>query len=290
MRGTPVVPRADQLPTAGSYSSHSAGPAVAGYPVSTIASMTSTRPSSSATAWCCQRASCIDPVAVQLPVAGSYSSAEERVSGASAERMRSPPATSTRPSGSSVAEWPYRSPVMPPVGDQPPVAGSYNSAEESPPLAYDCPSVTPPATSTRPSASTVAVCSRRPMPSGAAADQSPTAGSYSAVSATAVSRLSQPPTASTRPSCSSTGPSNRPCHRISIGSARAAARRLTGAEDGVVTVTGSPAPGSGASMVMTYLLSGQRRHPGRGPKNAEWGGRGVPGVEAGASGGSRLSC
>src|ERR1017187_2505919 len=67
------------------------------------------------------------PVAVQLPVAGLYSSA---VYPANDE----PPATSTWSFCSKVALWPKRRVVMLPVAVQLPVAGLYSSALDNPPL------------------------------------------------------------------------------------------------------------------------------------------------------------
>lgn len=49
-----------------------------------------------------------------------------------AERTCSPPATSTRPSVRTVAEWPCRGTAIAPVGVQAPLTGSYTSAEVSP--------------------------------------------------------------------------------------------------------------------------------------------------------------
>src|SRR4029079_5397504 len=78
------------------------------------------------------------PVAVQVPVAGSYSSA------------RSGKPASTRPSGSNVAgAYPTSSRSGLPVADQVPVTGSYSSAVCPPAPSLE----SPPMASTRPSRS-----------------------------------------------------------------------------------------------------------------------------------------
>ena len=64
------------------------------------------------------------PVAENVPVPGSYSSAEARK-----PMLLWPPVTNTLPLGSSVAVWPVRAVAMLPVEEKPPVAGSYSSAE-----------------------------------------------------------------------------------------------------------------------------------------------------------------
>ena len=64
------------------------------------------------------------PVAVNVPVAGSYSSALARVAAA----VSPPPVMSTFPLGSNVAVWSYLAVVMLPVAVNVPVAGSYSSA------------------------------------------------------------------------------------------------------------------------------------------------------------------
>ena len=64
-----------------------------------------------------------------------------------------PPATSTLPSGSSVAVWPARANPRLAVAVQVRVPGSYSSAE----ALISLPPVKPPTTSTLPSASSVAV-------------------------------------------------------------------------------------------------------------------------------------
>ena len=70
------------------------------------------------------RSACMFAIAVQDPVSGSYSSA---ASVGSSPRRRAPPATSTLPSGSSVAVWLWRGVVIFPVADQVPLSGSYSS-------------------------------------------------------------------------------------------------------------------------------------------------------------------
>ena len=83
-------------------------------------------------------------MAVQFPVAGSYSSA--------LVLLLNPPATSTLPLGSNVAVCKSRAALRPPVAVQLPVAGSYSSALVKRPLRFS-----PPATSTLPLGSNVAV-------------------------------------------------------------------------------------------------------------------------------------
>jgi hypothetical protein len=84
--------------------------------------------------------SAIFPVAVQVPLTGSYSSTRA-----------SSPVTSTLPSRSKVASAPSWGPSMFPVSDQVPLAGSYTSADVS------FSAGPPPATSTRPSRSRTAI-------------------------------------------------------------------------------------------------------------------------------------
>ena len=72
-----------------------------------------------------------------------------------------------------MAEWKRRGASMLPVADQVPVAGSYTSAEAlSTTLASE-----PPATSTLPPGSRVAVWEARPVPRPATAVHVPVAGS-----------------------------------------------------------------------------------------------------------------
>ena len=73
----------------------------------------------------------IFPVAVQVPLAGSYTSAPRFQRASSSAFGSSPSPTSTLPSRSNVAGKPARGLTMFPVADQVPVAGSYNSAEVS---------------------------------------------------------------------------------------------------------------------------------------------------------------
>src|SRR6266550_1814719 len=89
------------------------------------------------------------PVAVHVPLAGSYSSALLKT------RPLFPPATSTLPLGRSVAVCWARAVPRLPVAVHVPVAGSYSSALlKAGPLF-------PPATSTLPVGSSVAVCQER---------------------------------------------------------------------------------------------------------------------------------
>ena len=88
---------------------------------------TSTRPLGRSVAVSLARAVCIEPVAVHVPVAGSYSSAL-----ATGRPVTSPPtippATSTLPSWSSVAAAPVTAKGMCPVAENVRVAGLYSSA------------------------------------------------------------------------------------------------------------------------------------------------------------------
>ena len=105
------------------------------------------------------RPTAIDPVGVNLPAAGSYSSADLRLS---APSMKSaPPATRTRPSFSRVAVWPHRASVIDPVGLNLPVVGSYSSAAAVLELTLPVRAL-PPATRIRPFLSRVAVGPSRP--------------------------------------------------------------------------------------------------------------------------------
>src|SRR6185369_11569444 len=94
-----------------------------------------------------------EPVFVQVPLAGSYSSALARK-----PELLTPPATSTRPFASSVAVWPCRGADNGPVAVQAPVPGSYNSALDSLPPPPSVASV-PPTTRTLPFRNKVIVCS-----------------------------------------------------------------------------------------------------------------------------------
>jgi len=66
----------------------------------------------------------IDPVVLNVPLFGSYISAEARAADPSV-----PPVRRMRPSESGVAVWRARMLVIEPVGLKVPVAGSYSSAE-----------------------------------------------------------------------------------------------------------------------------------------------------------------
>jgi len=97
------------------------------------------------------RAVPIEPVADHNPVAGSYSSAEERT-----PVFPDPPAMRTLPFGRSVAVCQERVVPIEPVAVHVPVAGSYDSAEERDPVSVM--SVAPPAMRTVPFGRSVAVC------------------------------------------------------------------------------------------------------------------------------------
>ena len=135
------------------------------------------------------RGAASDPVALHLPVVGSYSSAADTEDPVVAFVSRLPPATSTLPLLSSVAAAEYRGVSMLPVGDQVPVAGSYSSA-----LAVEA-SVEgsrPPATRTLPSSSCVTVGESREMDIDPVAVHVRVAGSYSSALAKTVLPLMPP--------------------------------------------------------------------------------------------------
>ena len=94
------------------------------------------------------RGAAIDPAGLQAVVAGSYSSAVATYD----VSLSWPPVTSTWPLRRRVAVWPPRARAIVPAGVQRFVAGSYTS----PAARYRLPSL-PPATSTRPFSSVVAV-------------------------------------------------------------------------------------------------------------------------------------
>src|SRR5450759_4219348 len=143
------------------------------------------------------------PVAVQDPLPGSYSAAEASGGLRLALLLPEPPATSTLPSGSSVAVWDWRGVTMFPVAVQDPLLGSYSSAEASAlllPVTLLLP--VPPATSTLPSGSSVAVWDWRGVTMLPAAVQDPLPGSYSSAEASRPVPT-VPPATSTLPSGSS---------------------------------------------------------------------------------------
>ena len=106
--------------------------------------VTSTFPFGSNVAVCAARRAFNAPVVVDVPLAGSYSSAPIA--------PPLPPATSTVPFGSNVAVWVSRAVFKEPLGVQVPVAKSYSSA-----LATSLPpALIPPVTSTCPLDSKVA--------------------------------------------------------------------------------------------------------------------------------------
>jgi hypothetical protein len=98
------------------------------------------------------------PVAVQVPLRGAYNSALVRAPQGEGGQNDTPPATSTVPLGSSVAVCSARATRRLPVTVHRPVWGSYTSALAScatqEELAH---TLMPPATSTRPLGSSVAV-------------------------------------------------------------------------------------------------------------------------------------
>src|SRR5690242_9280911 len=95
-------------------------------------------------------------------------------------RKSPPPATSTQPLGSSVAAWPACLAAMEAVGNHAHAAGSYSSAVEY----LNCeqqkpPSLSPPATSTSPPGSSVALCCSRAPCIDPVCVHLPVAGLYS---------------------------------------------------------------------------------------------------------------
>jgi hypothetical protein len=81
-------------------------------------------PLASKVAVCFHRAIDIDPVELNEPVPGSYTSADARK-----PEPPSPPLISTLPLASNVAVCPYRSVDIDPVELNEPVPGSYTSAD-----------------------------------------------------------------------------------------------------------------------------------------------------------------
>src|ERR1700728_517118 len=128
-RAACIAPVWPQVPVAGSYSSALlvSVQKSSSQPVKPPA--TSTLPSGSRVAVWYSRSTCIRPVSVQVPVAGSYSSALRRVlrklpALQEWPRLQPPPATSTSPSGSSVAVSPDLATFIAPVAVQVPATGS----------------------------------------------------------------------------------------------------------------------------------------------------------------------
>ena len=111
------------------------------------------------------------PVAVNVPAAGSYSSALASIAAAVAR----PPAMSTFPLGNNVAVCPYLPAVMLPVAVNVPVAGSYSSA-----LARACHLPSPPAMSTFPLGNNVAVCPSSPRHAARGHEDPLPSGNFSA--------------------------------------------------------------------------------------------------------------
>src|SRR5450759_2249181 len=117
---------------------------------------TITCPSGSRVAVWPTRTVVIEAVAVNLPVTGSYNSAE-----AIGPEGPSPPTIRTRPSGSKVAVWLTRGAFIEPVGLNLPVLGLYSSAEAVGFQPLPAATSEPPAMSAKPSGSGVAVRSSR---------------------------------------------------------------------------------------------------------------------------------
>ncbi|QES10362.1 hypothetical protein DEJ44_35200 [Streptomyces venezuelae] len=234
-----------QPSAAGSYSSQWARAVWLPRPTARIPPTMRTRPSSKRTAGCPKRASVIGRTGIQVPATGSYASADRRVRWESAERTAAPPATRTRPSGRRVAEWEKRASRSRPVPVQVSVAGSYTS-HESRPVAGAGPggSPMPPATRTRPSASRVVECSRRPVPRAPAEDHVLAAGSKSAVTSVGSRRPSSPPARSTRPSGSWTAASAGGAQKPANGIAPAGDQWPDADWRGVSVARMSPGPGA----------------------------------------------
>ena len=102
---------------------------------------------------CCCLAVAMDPVAANVCVSGSYSSAVART----VPPEPIPPVNRTLPSASSVAVWWYLPVPIDPTALKVPVSGSYSSAVAR----VIHPGPIPPVISTLPSARRVAVCSHR---------------------------------------------------------------------------------------------------------------------------------
>ncbi len=117
--------------------------------------VTSTLPEGNSVAVCLKRAVARGSVGLQVPVAGSYTSALARKPPWPVGSGPRPPVTSTLPEGNSVAVWLLRAVASAPVGLQVPVAGSYTSTLARGPA--------PPATSTLPERNSVAVWLSRPV-------------------------------------------------------------------------------------------------------------------------------
>src|SRR5215471_2712167 len=186
-----MLPVAVNFPVAGLYSSAGPPPAI------------STWPLFSKVALCPALAPTMLPVGVNFPVAGLYSSALAR-------RLKfasSPPAMSTWPLGSRVADGssvpatPERPWCMLPVTDQVPVAGLYSSALDRAKVPdWEL----PPATSTWPFCSSVAVELRRGVFIWPVTAQVPVAGLYSSgVGSAGAPPPELSPVSSTWPFCSS---------------------------------------------------------------------------------------
>src|SRR6266508_5767288 len=182
-------------PAAGSYSSADRWISSCSWRP-TCPPVTSTRPSRSSVAVSPSRRRAIDPVAENLLVRGSYSSAEAR----NPNLGPVPPTSSTRPSRSRTASWSARCAPIRPAGANRPVAGSYSSAVSS----TAPPAPKPPATRTRPSGSSVALWPSRGVVILGPSVNRAVAGEYRSVLASAASSPTpNPPATSIVPSRSS---------------------------------------------------------------------------------------
>ena len=130
---------------------------------------------------------------LNLPVAGSYNSAEAR-----APEPESPPAMSTRPPGKRVPVPNRRGVIIGPVGVNVPVAGSYKSADVA--SAEMASYFAHPATRTLPSGSRMATGSVRMALIVPVLAKVPVAGSYSSAEARPTWSSVPPPMTRTRPS------------------------------------------------------------------------------------------
>src|SRR5207249_6593235 len=131
------------------------------------------------------------PVSDQVPVCGSYSSAELVTNAVPQQPPDVPPATSTLPFGSSTAVAPDLDTNMLPVLLHVPVAGSYNSAVAS---VWSGGLISPPATSTLPFGSNTAMCARRAPIRFAVGAHVPVNGLYSSADANVPPEEEWPPT------------------------------------------------------------------------------------------------
>ena len=150
MRAVFRLPVRVKVPVVGSYNS-----ALANVGPRPLPPAISTVPLFSNVAVNSLRAVLMLPVRLKVAVAGSYNSALSEIE--QQDMVEIPAATSTVPLFSNVAVWPARGVFRLPVGVKVPVTGSYNSALVRTLLALMAVGPMPPATSTIPLFSNVAV-------------------------------------------------------------------------------------------------------------------------------------